>query len=131
MNNTEKLLQLIKENPELPIVPMVDYEIVGDGYGRWLGSFGYCDVGEYACFDDRFYNDREEFKDDYFGWHDEELKDKFNYNPWITDYTVGKGEYTQDELMANNHNEKMLEDYLDKIADDYFIKAIIVDIDLP
>ena len=27
---TEQLLQLIKENPELPVVPMVDGEVVGD-----------------------------------------------------------------------------------------------------
>jgi hypothetical protein len=33
MTNTQKLLQLATENPDLPIVPMVDYDVVGDGYG--------------------------------------------------------------------------------------------------
>ena len=33
----KELLKHIQENPDLPIVPMVDGEIVGsDEYGRWL-----------------------------------------------------------------------------------------------
>ena len=66
MTNTQKLLQLAAENPDLPIVPMVDYDVVGDGYGVWLGEFGYCYVGEYACYDDRYYEDRDELKDAYY-----------------------------------------------------------------
>ena len=35
------LLELVKQNPDLPILPMVDSEIVGDdGYCRWMGSWG-------------------------------------------------------------------------------------------
>lgn len=48
MTNTEKLLQLIKENPELPIVPMVDSEIVcDDSCGWWIGRWGNAEVGHY------------------------------------------------------------------------------------
>ena len=33
MSNIEKLIQLAKENPNLPIIPMVDSDIVSeDGY---------------------------------------------------------------------------------------------------
>ena len=40
MTKTEELLKLIKENPDLPIVPMVDGEVVGDDcYRYWLGIF--------------------------------------------------------------------------------------------
>jgi hypothetical protein len=66
MNNTQKLLQLAAENPDLPIVPMVDYDVVGDGYGFWLGEFGHCEVGEYALYSDRYYDDRDELKDVYY-----------------------------------------------------------------
>lgn len=46
--NITRLLALIKENPDLPIVPMVDAEIVaGDDFGRWMGSWGYSKVDEY------------------------------------------------------------------------------------
>lgn len=43
--NVQSLLNLIKENPELKIVPMVDTEIVADdGYSSWLGSFGKAEI---------------------------------------------------------------------------------------
>lgn len=46
--NTKKLLELIQENPSLPIVPMVDAEIVaGDDFGRWMGAWGCARVDEY------------------------------------------------------------------------------------
>ena len=39
--NLEKLFLLIKENHELPIVAMVDSEIVADDCCcRWMGSWG-------------------------------------------------------------------------------------------
>ena len=48
MNNTEKLLELIRENPDLPVVPMVEAEVVaGDEYGWWLGSWGSAKIKAY------------------------------------------------------------------------------------
>ena len=44
----EELFRLIKENPDLPILPMVDSEIVAAcGYATWTGSWGRADVVEY------------------------------------------------------------------------------------
>ena len=60
----EAFLKLIKKNPTLPIVPMVDSEIVDEDYGYWLGAFGSAEVGEYALYDDRYFTDREDFV-----WH--------------------------------------------------------------
>lgn len=53
------LIKLIKENPDLPIIPVVDSEVVADDYGYWMGKWGRCEVTEY-------YNGREyfHFKDD-------------------------------------------------------------------
>lgn len=46
--NREKLFRLMQENPELPVVAMVDSEIVADdGYNRWLGVWGCSYIGEY------------------------------------------------------------------------------------
>ena len=48
MKKTQKerldvLFKLIKENPDLPILPMVDSEIVADDFcARWTGSRGEC-----------------------------------------------------------------------------------------
>jgi len=66
MNNTQKFIKLVQENPELPVVPMVDYEVVADGYGYWLGKFGFCEIGEYTCYNDRFYDDKVSFSEDYY-----------------------------------------------------------------
>lgn len=45
---TQKLIELIKENPDLPVIPMVDYEVVGDDSSTyWMGQWGRCEVTEY------------------------------------------------------------------------------------
>lgn len=54
MNNGKELLKLMQENPDLPIVPMVDGEVCEDGDGYWMGSFGYAEVNEYVYVKDRF-----------------------------------------------------------------------------
>ena len=125
----EAFLKLIKKNPTLPIVPMVDNEIVGEDYGYWLGAFGSAEVGEYACWDDRYFTDREEFKERYFDRNDEELCEMFNYEPCMT-LPSAKG-YTKEQIEENEANEKLLEEYLENLADKYFTKAILVYIVLP
>ena len=48
MTKTEKFLKLVQENPDLPILPMVDSEIVADDEARWwIGDWGNAEVGEY------------------------------------------------------------------------------------
>lgn len=36
--NREELFRLMQENPDLPVVPMVDGEIVADDCGHWRGT---------------------------------------------------------------------------------------------
>lgn len=128
---TEEFLNLIKENPTLPIVPMVDYEIVGDAWGRLMGSFGHSYVGEYAIYKDEYFEDREEFKEKYYDWNCDELCERFSYEPCINEFSVRRREYTVEQLEENDKNMKFLEEYLDKVAEEHFVKAIIVYIDLP
>ena len=45
--NIEELLRLIKENPDLPIVPMVNSGVVVDGWGYWPGTWGSAYIDEY------------------------------------------------------------------------------------
>lgn len=124
------LLKLVKKNPTLPIIPLVDAEIVGDDCGRWMGAFGTSCVGEIAAYDDRYFTDRDDFKDIYYDLNDEELCEKFNFDPGINNYTMDQGKCTEAEVKVNAENEKKLDEYLDKIANKYFSKAIIVYIDL-
>ena len=54
MNNTQEFLELVKQNPDLPIVPMVDSDVCcGDEYGWWLGSFGSASIDEYISIEMR------------------------------------------------------------------------------
>lgn len=43
-----KLLELARENPTLPIVPMTYYEVCGGDTGYWLGSIESVEIREYA-----------------------------------------------------------------------------------
>lgn len=131
-DSIQKLVDLAKEHPDLPIVAMVDGEIVGgDDYGRWLGSVGNVELGEYVLFDDRFIDDREEFKEKYYDYNDDELCEKFGYEPGINEYTLKNGHCTRKRYEENKENEKRLEAYLDEVAERAFKAAIIVNIDLP
>ena len=134
MANNERnneLLRIVAENPDLPIVAMVDSDIVCEDYGRWLASLGKAYVGEYAVYNEKCYDDRESFTEDYYCCNDTELEEKFNYNPCITDFAVKCGRYTEVQFSANIEAEKVLNKYLGEIAEKYFQKAIIVNVDLP
>ena len=46
--NRDELFKLMQENPELPVIPFVDGEIiVGDDFGIWMGSWGASCIDEY------------------------------------------------------------------------------------
>lgn len=65
MNNGKEFLKLVQENPDLPIVPMVDREVcLDDTWGDWFGSFGECWVDSYVyveyCGNNRFFTKDEQ-----------------------------------------------------------------------
>lgn len=98
------LMELIKENPDLPIVPFVDSEVVADdGYCRWLGSWGSCGIIEYTSHE--MHNSYPEmiYKDD-----TENLEDYL--------------------LCTTEMSEKEIEEYINNLN---WTKAISVNIDLP
>lgn len=112
MTNTEfikreKLFKLMKENPDLPIVPVVDYEVVGEETAYWQGALGESRVGEYVSnIDGRFHlRDDEEMSEAY-----ELVEKKHGY-----------------ETVEKLSEEAVLKAY----ADLPWRKAIIVEIDLP
>ena len=48
-----ELFRLMRENPELPVVPLVDWEITGDDNGYWLGAWGSARIDEYLLISNR------------------------------------------------------------------------------
>lgn len=135
MNNAENIKNLIElsaQHPDLPILAMVDGEIVcDDSYGRWLGSIGSVEIGEYVCYDDHFIDDREEFMECFYDYNDEELCEKFDYNPRINEFALKNGSCTQEQFDRNKLKEKKLDAYLEEVADRAFRSAIFVNIDVP
>lgn len=103
----KELFQLIKENPDLPILPMVNSEIVADdGYARWTASWGSAYVGEYYITDEAVH-----FKEsDDWGEVEEVLSSEYGYTVY---------ESMDDEAALSTYNNLP------------WIKAIIVNIDLP
>ena len=85
--NVKILMDLIKENPNLEILPMVCSEVVfDDSYSTWMGAWGTANIDEYHHSDDRIYFKKLDF---------EELVEKFiddNYEeyPNLTDEELEK-----------------------------------------
>ena len=56
IEQTKRLLELIEQNPELRIMPLVENDVCGgDEFAYWLGSFGSAAVDEVVSIDDYFY----------------------------------------------------------------------------
>lgn len=113
--NIKDLVKLIQENPDLPVISMVEEEAVSGEYGYTVASFGRAYLEEYALYNERYYDDRESFKEAYYDHNYEELDEKFDYHPSLP---------TTDA--KNNRNMFLMDEYLDSIADKYFKKAIVV-----
>ena len=129
-DNIKELLELINENPELPIICMVESDIVGDDYDRWMAQIGWSVIGEVAAYNGRFYDDRDEFIEVYYSLNDAILDKRFGYNPFMS-LPGAQKRYLKTDIEANKEAEARLDKYLDEVADRAFTKAILVYIDTP
>ena len=70
------LLNLIKENPELPIIPMVSTECVfDDSHGYWMAEWSKAKVTKYLVSDDRVYQYDEDFESLVEAWMDNKYEE--------------------------------------------------------
>lgn len=71
MSRIEELLKLVQENPDLPIIPIVDAEEVSDDiYNYWIGGWGHSKVTEYYVGEEEIHfrdDDEEEVLSDMVG----------------------------------------------------------------
>lgn len=99
----EELLQLIAENPGLPLLPMVYYEVVGEDCGNWAGRWK-------ESFIDHYIIDGEQIR----------FKSEEDANEMA------------ERLLPPNEYENMTDGQIEKFYDSLpWKKAIIVYIDLP
>lgn len=89
----DELFRLMQEHPDLPVIPMVDGEIVADDCcSWWVGSWGPAKVSKYIITEERIYfddDDAEDALEAVKGWDwyenatDEEVEAEFKALPWI------------------------------------------------
>ena len=127
MSNREELARLILENPELPVLCMVEFEIVaGDDCLRWAASLGECKIREYIYHEDGlsdsviFWREDEEKLVDAFS-EDAETNPKF--------YPLGEDPRTATARAAAYAQARMIA--RQKVRELPWKKAIVVNIDLP
>ena len=73
--NVSKLLELIKENPDIEILPMVATECVcDDSFGYWASEWGSAEVTKYWVGDERVYQ-YDDFGDLVDEWIDNNYED--------------------------------------------------------
>ena len=100
--NIDALLQLIKENPDLEIVPMVKYDNCATGeWGWWEGLWGKIQIEEYLHYD---------------GWVYIKSEDK--------DELIEQIQEKKDYTLTTEEAEKIIDGYK-------WIKCICVKVELP
>lgn len=94
--NRDELFRLMQENPELPVVPIVNSEIVADDvWGWWIGSWGTASIREYWVGEVVHFREDDDLKevqdtvnDKYCTWpdvaylDDEEALELYRSIPW-------------------------------------------------
>lgn len=109
------LIGLMIENPDLPVIPCVDCEVVGgDEYSNWFGSWGYAYTDEYAIGSDE---ERWRFKSDY-------CTDR-------VDWELFEDFFDIDEIPQEMPDEEAEKIYWKKVETIPWKKAIFVYIGLP
>lgn len=77
--NFKDILELIRENPNLPVIPMVSADCVqGDHFNYWKASFGTANIETYLIKGERIYfydDDFDELVDDWIDGHSEAYSD--------------------------------------------------------
>lgn len=92
--NLAHLLDLMKTNPHLPVVPMVDTEVVADNDSSWwLGYWGHAHLEKYYEGEEHIYlydeNDMEDLLVEVKGWDwletssEEEDLEAYRDLPWV------------------------------------------------
>ena len=95
--NREELFRLMKENPDMPVVPMVDAGIVADNDGYWMGSWGSSQIQDFLIGEEQVYfrndDDPHEIEkvlcnemlseDDVEAMTDEKVHQAYKDMPWI------------------------------------------------
>ncbi len=111
--NNKAFVELVAQNSDLPIVAMVDGEIVEDPGLMWMGSITNALISDIGLISERYYDDRSDFMDAYYSKYSDILAERFGYN-------------NQDPKEIREAAEVAIDEYLEQMADKYMKKAIVI-----
>lgn len=73
------LIRLMDEEPNLPVIPIVDYDVVADNNAPYYrGKFGGVHLEECAIMYNQVYTDREQFMEEYYKHYSDVIDEKCN-----------------------------------------------------
>ena len=130
MDNRE-LAKIMSENPELPVVALVNGEICWDDSSYWMAGFSAVSIENVGLIGDRWYDDFDSFTEAYYDKYSTELCKMFEYNPRCCTASVQRGEFTDEQFEINCLAEAQLEEYLREKANEYMKRCIVVYVDVP
>lgn len=127
MKNRENLAKLLMENPDLPVLCMVEFEVVaGDDFSRWAASLGECKIREYIYNEDGMDESVIFWREDAEKLVDAMAEDAEEH-PEL--YPLGADPRTETARAAAYENARALARV--KVNNLSWKKAIVVNIDLP
>ena len=107
----KELIDLLVNNPDLPILAWVDAELCGDDFGWWLGRFGKGEIREYA-------------KVKPFGYYEKDMVFKDDYDDYL-EYLVNSDEYVS---LSDKEAEEKAMNIINSLD---YVKAIFVYVNIP
>jgi hypothetical protein len=61
--NNKELIEVVKNNPDLPIIPATHYEVVAEDWGYWCGEIREVKVDYYYLAEEMWYAGVDEIRD--------------------------------------------------------------------
>lgn len=62
-NNFKKFIKLVRENPDLEVIPVVGPDVAADGYDWWCGDWGDCRIVEGIYTNDGLYTTEDYYRE--------------------------------------------------------------------
>lgn len=107
-----ELFDLIKANPDLPIVPIVNGDLVCDVGGYWLGGWGSAHIDKYYIHDGEYL----------------EYGGKYPDTTDIFERVFDFDEYGIDDDMSDEEADRIMKEKVENLP---WIEAIMIYIDIP
>lgn len=88
----KKLIQVVKENPELPIITATHYEVIAEDWGYWCGEIKDIKIDYYCLLDEFWYAGKKEITEQLIYQYEDREECQSLSDEDFKDYIKGKFE---------------------------------------